>query len=209
MDEKTYHDILLKEYAEAGNLCRNCEQLTRTSLSVSLPLVSAIAGVLLSQKIYNSLMSLGLSVVGIAVCLVFLNTIYRTRAYYLHSLARVKEIEKLIVRDEKPVMSLYTSGKDATVHSKTFSNKLTLAVVLWLALLYFVGSAAVNACASCRIVLLYQVVRAHAGYAAPFPVVMVAARHNNTLRVFKCKSSNSFCSWFCGIVDACCTPVKS
>lgn len=53
MDEKTYHDILLKEYAEAGNLCRNCEQLTRTSLSVSLPLVSAIAGVLLSQKISN------------------------------------------------------------------------------------------------------------------------------------------------------------
>lgn len=149
MDETKYHDILLKEYAEAGNFCRNCEQLTRTSLSVSLPLVSAITGVLLGPM-QGSLLKIGLSLAGIAACLVFLNTIYRTRAYYLCYLARAKKIEETIIQDGKAVMSLYTSGADVALRSKTFSNKIALATILWLAFLYFSGSFFFYAYAVCH-----------------------------------------------------------
>jgi len=43
-DAEKKYDMLLKEYAEAGQITRHHEQLTRTSLSLFLPLFTALAG---------------------------------------------------------------------------------------------------------------------------------------------------------------------
>ncbi len=128
-----YHDLLLKEYSEAGSQCRNCEQLIRTSVSVSVPILLALIGLILSPLPGHSL-KLGLSIAGFIVCLIFLNTIYREKAYYHYYLERAKEIERLFVAGEKQILSVYTKGEDVKKKVPcTISNKIALSIVLWIA----------------------------------------------------------------------------
>lgn len=146
MDDSKYHDILLKEYAEAGSLCRNIEQLTRTSLSLFIPVATALAG-LIAAKGPGELVKFVLSTAGLVFALLLLNTVYRQRAYYLKYVERAKQIESLIKCDGAIVMTLYTSGATATNSTRTFSNKLAIACVFWLATIYFAGAALFYACA--------------------------------------------------------------
>ena len=149
MDESKYHDILLKEYAEAGTLCRNIEQLTRTSLSLFIPVATALAG-LVAAKDLGAHVKFVLSIAGLVYALLLLNTVYRQRAYYLRYVERAKQIESLIKRDGELIMSLYTSGASAKGSTRTFSNKLAIGGVFWLAIIYLAGAAFFNACAVFR-----------------------------------------------------------
>ncbi len=142
IDEAKYHDTLLKEYAEAGALCRNIEQLTRTSLSLFVPAATALAGFVVAPSL-SPLTKLVLAVAGLAYALLLVNTVHRNRAYYSKYVARAKEIESLIKRESALVMSLYTSGAEVAKSSRTFSNKLAIAAVFWLAAAYFLCAAIV------------------------------------------------------------------
>jgi hypothetical protein len=133
MNMPDYHDLLLKEYSEAGSQCRSCEQLIRTSVSVSVPILLALIGLILSP-LPGHLLKLGLSFAGSIVCLVFLNTIYREKAYYHYYLERAKEIEKLFIDGEKQILSVYTKGEEVKKKVPyTISNKHALSIVLWIA----------------------------------------------------------------------------
>ena len=145
MDEAKYQDILLKEYAEAGSLCRNIEQLTRTSLLLFVPAATALAGFVVAPNL-SPLTKLVLAVAGLAYALLLVNTVYRNRAYYSKYVARAKEIESLIKKESGRVMSLYTSGAEVAKSTRTFSNKLAIAAVFWVAAAYFLGAAIVYTC---------------------------------------------------------------
>ncbi len=140
MEDDKFYDILLKEYAEAGILCRNSEQLTRTSLSLFIPLAAALAGLVVSEYLVVQV-KLALSVAGLVYALLLVNTVHRHTAYYLKYITRAKEIESLITRNGVPIMSLYSIGATATSNSRTFSNKHAIAATFWLAAVYFAASA--------------------------------------------------------------------
>jgi hypothetical protein len=146
MDETKYHDILLKEYAEATSLCRNIEQLTRTSLSLFIPVATALVGLVAAKELGASI-KFALSLAGLIYALLLLNTVYRQRAYYFKYVERAKQIETLIKRDGEPVMSLYASGATVAGSTRTYSNKLAIAGAFWLAAVYFAGAAFIYGCA--------------------------------------------------------------
>jgi putative effector of murein hydrolase len=137
--EKTY-EILLKEYAEAGQITRHYEQLTRTSLSLFLPLFTVLTGYLFGSSIHTAA-KLSLSVVGLVITLLLLNTVLRLQRYYKCYIDRAKEIERLLVVASAQVMRLYCNGAEVRHAPLTISNKTTIALVLGLAAAYFAISA--------------------------------------------------------------------
>lgn len=149
MDEDKYNDILLKEYAEAGLLCRNSEQQTRTSLSLFVPLATALAG-LVAVPYFPAQVKLALSLAGFVYALLLVNTVHRHTAYYLKYISRAKEIENLITRNNVPVMRLYSLGATATLGSRTISNKHAIAAAFWIAAAYFAVAALYYGCAALR-----------------------------------------------------------
>ncbi|HYR77907.1 MAG TPA: hypothetical protein VEM96_18970 [Pyrinomonadaceae bacterium] len=133
-------DILLKEYKEAGTLCRNAEQLTRTSLSIFVPTATILVAVVAAPGVAHSV-KLALSVAGIVYAVLLGNTVRRQSLYYISYMQRAKDIESLINCKDKPVMKLYTNGATATDGSRTFSNERAIVGVFSLAALYFAGAA--------------------------------------------------------------------
>ena len=120
-------DILLKEYAEAGHLCRWYEQLTRTTLMIYLPLSTTLIGYL--QKAENTPGSrLILALSGFIISVLLVNTVFRQKAYYLSYIKRAKEIEINIVEDSQPIMRLYTDGVNATKVLALFQTNLQSAL---------------------------------------------------------------------------------
>lgn len=139
-NDRKSEEILLKEYAEAGQICRHYETLTRTSLSIFLPFFTAVIGYLLSSGA-SAATKLGLSISGFAISLLLLNTVIRLQAYYRSYINRSKEIEKLIGPTDNPLMKLYTAGEKAASGTCTISNKDAIAMAIGLAALYFFVSS--------------------------------------------------------------------
>lgn len=144
IDESKVHELLLKEYAEAGQITRQHEQLTRTSVSVFLPTLLALAGYVLSSDISN-LAKVVLCIGGLAVSLLVLNIIRRHQLYYRSYIARVHAIEAFIKVEGNPVIQLYTLAKDATKGSMTISNKTAFSVFFVFSAIFFIASAAIYA----------------------------------------------------------------
>lgn len=143
-DESQIHELLLKEYAEAGQITRQHEQLTRTSVSVFLPTLLALAGYVVNADISNGT-KVVLAIGGLAVSLLVLNIVRRHQLYYRSYIARAHAIEASIKVKDAPVIKLYTLGKDATKGSLTISNKTAFSVFFVLAAVFFVASAAIYA----------------------------------------------------------------
>lgn len=146
-DESQVNELLLKEYAEAGQITRQHEQLTRTSVSVFLPTLLAVAGYVIGADISNGTRVV-LASGGFAVSLLVLNIVRRHQLYYRSYLARAHDIEASIRVKDVQVLKLYTLGKDATKGSLTFSNKNAFSAFFVLAAVFFAASAAVYAARS-------------------------------------------------------------
>jgi hypothetical protein len=140
MDDDKYYEILLKEYAEAGLLGRNSEQLTRTALSLFIPVATALVALVVTPALEPPT-KLALSLAGLAYALLLVDTVHRHTAYYMKYVGRAKEIETLIKRDDKPIMQLYSAGATATSGSRTISNKHAVAATFWIAVAYFAIAA--------------------------------------------------------------------
>jgi hypothetical protein len=142
VDEREYHDALIKEYAEAGAQCRAIEQLTRTALAVFVPAATGIAA-FAATPYTGPLGEFLLVLAGLFYSLVLLHTVRRSRAYYDAYLGRAKEIEGKILRDGVPVLKLYTIGKQVSEGLKRPSNKQAIEAVFWVAAAYFVVASSI------------------------------------------------------------------
>jgi hypothetical protein len=142
MDHETLvRELLPKEYAEAGQVTRQHEQLTRTSVSVLLPTLLALAGFVVGPVSTGTKVVLAIG--GLAVSLLVLNIVRRHQLYYLSYIKRAHAIEEAVKVQDAQVIKLYTLGKDATKGSLTISNKTAFSALAGIAGVFFLASAVV------------------------------------------------------------------
>jgi len=116
-------EMLLAEYAEAGQGCRSQEQYVRTTLNMYLTLSAAIGAFLVSVAIPSAVKAyVCLAAFGVGVCMTLL--ILRHRKIYAAFAERAREIEKELE------MSLYIQAKakvsaDGEPTAKTLSAFIT------------------------------------------------------------------------------------
>ncbi len=138
------HELLLKEYVEAGQITRQHEQLTRTSLSVFLPTLLALAGYIVGSGVSNNT-KIVLAIGGLAISLLVLNIVRRHQLYYRCYIKRSRAIEEEIKIEGKQVIQLYSLGKDAAKGSYTIPNKTAFSAFLFLSVLFFATSTFIYA----------------------------------------------------------------
>lgn len=132
-------DLLLKEYAEAGQITRQHEQLTRTSVSIFLPTLLALAGYVVESNISN-ITKLVLAIGGLAVSLLVCNIVHRHSLYYRCYINRARAIEDEIKINDVKIIKLYSLGKNVAVNSCTISNKTAFSLFFVLSALFFAAS---------------------------------------------------------------------
>jgi hypothetical protein len=123
-------EVLLAEYAEAGQVSRAHEQNVRQALNAYLAISAAITAVCFTNAVSNAGRA-SLCFFGLAAGVFILNTVFRHRAYYRSYIARAKAIEAELG------MTLYTRAWEDIKASRTFSNKLAIAAVMVLLLVAF------------------------------------------------------------------------
>lgn len=141
-NEEQVRDLLLKEYVEAGHAARQHEQLTRTSVSVFLPTLLALAGVVVGSGVSN-LTKAVLATGGFVVSLLVCNIVRRHQLYYQSYIRRAGDIEASIKVQDAQVIKLYTLGRDATDGSLTVPNKTAFSVFFVLSAICFLVFAVV------------------------------------------------------------------
>lgn len=135
-DSEIIRDLLLKEYAEAGNITRQHELLTRTSVSILVPTLLALAGYLMQENTSPGAKSV-LAAGGVAVSLLMLNIVRRHKIYYSYYIARARQIEKELKVQNAQIVKLYSLGKYATKKSCTISNKQAFSAFSLIATVFF------------------------------------------------------------------------
>lgn len=125
-------EVLLREYEEAGQICRWYEKQTRTSVSIFVPFATALIGLVEGTVVFAPAAKFGFAAIGLATSLLVLNTIVRLQTYYIAYIHRAKAIEKDLG------MELYTCGWKSVECSKTVSNKWSFGMVVVLLGTYFV-----------------------------------------------------------------------
>jgi len=125
-------ETLWREYAEAGNLCRSYEVLSRTSLAIFATFATAVVAYVLKES-KQIIPNIILSLLGLIISVLTLTMMYRVREFYHVAKTRAVEIEK------KLHMELY-QGLDARFrnHWITPSNKIA---PMWIAALFIVSFA--------------------------------------------------------------------
>ena len=150
-DQTSKTELLLREYAEAGQITRQHEQLTRTSVSILSPTLIALAGYIVGSQGSNAT-KVVLALAGIMVSFLSLNIVRRHQLYYRCYIGRARAIEESLKVQDEQVIQLYTLGKNATKGSFTISNKSAFSVFFVILAVFFILAAVVYACPlTCRI----------------------------------------------------------
>lgn len=122
-------ETLWREYAEAGNLCRSYEALSRTSLAIFATFATAVVAYVLREST-QSVPNIILLLLGLIISVLTLTMMYRVREFYHVAKTRAVEIEKRLH------MELYqrldTRFQD---HWITPSNKIA---PMWIAVLFII-----------------------------------------------------------------------
>ncbi len=113
-------EILLREYAEGGNLCRSYEQLSRTGLAIFIPFAMAVIAYVLREST-QVLPNIILSLLGLIVSVLTWAMMFRVRAFYHEAKTRAIEIEKKLHMDFYQRLDTRFNG-----HCITPSNKIAL-----------------------------------------------------------------------------------
>jgi hypothetical protein len=140
MNDANNRNLLLKEYAEAGQISRQHEQLTRMSASVFVPTLLALAGYVFgldAQSVVKGVLALA----GFVTALLAANIIRRHQLYYRSYVARARAIESELKTGKKQIVKLYTDGKDAAKCSCTISSKTALIIFFVFIAMLFGGSS--------------------------------------------------------------------
>ena len=123
---------MFREYSELGNLCRNYESLSRTSLGIFVAFSTGIiAFALRPETVFEARVTLYL--VGLVFALFTLNVLARVRLLYSTYVRRARRIE------EELNMEVYLLWDDAMRRSFTIRNKLAMLLLLWGFIAYFFG----------------------------------------------------------------------
>ena len=145
----TQKDILLREYAEAGEICRHHENLTRKSLHFFIIIAVAIAGATQYNNLSKPPINFVIEMAGFLVGAFLINTILRLRRYYSSYISRARAIEAALQEGEFQGMQLYTKGREEFDNSReakvTFSNKLAIVTLLLVPTMYFLAMSVVHA----------------------------------------------------------------
>lgn len=136
MDET--RELLLREYAEAGLLLRQHELLTRTSASVFVPSLVALAGYVLGSDA-ELLTKNVLAVAGVVAALLAANVLRRDQLYYRKYVERAKAIERQLKVEDKQVINLYTGAGAVKNDRLTFSSKSAFIAFFLLSGALFLG----------------------------------------------------------------------
>src|SRR3972149_6416998 len=91
-------ETLWREYAEAGNLCRSYEVLSRTSLAIFATFATAVVAYLLREST-QTIPNIILSLLGLIISVLTLTMMYRVREFYHVAKTRAVEIEKELHMD--------------------------------------------------------------------------------------------------------------
>lgn len=156
-------DILLKEYAEAGTICRHYEQQTRTSLNFFATAAVAIIGAVKYEPFSHPPTNFIIEMAGFLYGAFLINTILRLRRYYWSYVDRARKIETMLSEVGFSGMQLYTKGRDDFFQSKeskfTVSNKLAIVTVILAPTVYFLVMSVVHAHAwdSCKFILILAI----------------------------------------------------
>lgn len=140
MDEA--REILLREYVEAGLLLRQHELLTRTSASVFVPTLVALAGYVLGAD--SGLVTKAvLSAVGLVTSLLAGNVVRRHQLYYRRYLERAKVIEGQLKVRGNQIISLYSDAASIKDDSCTISSKTAFIIFFVFGALLFLISGVI------------------------------------------------------------------
>lgn len=142
MDET--RELLLKEYSEAGLLLRQHELLTRTSASVFVPTLVALAGYIMGSDA-GLLAKAVLASVGLIAALLAANVLRRHQLYYRNYVARAKEIEGQLKVGDTQVIKLYSGAEAVKRDSCTVTSKNAFISFFLLSALLFLCSGVVFA----------------------------------------------------------------
>ena len=126
-------EILLREYAEAGQLCRSYEQLSRTGILIFVVFSTAIVA-LLHQDAASPTMKITLEVIGVIFSVITLNVLVRVGILYKTYIDRAREIE------DNLGMDLYKRWDNAVKGSMTIRNKPAMLILVVAFGLYFFGA---------------------------------------------------------------------
>lgn len=139
-DAAQTRDLLLKEYVEAGHISRQHEQLTRTSATVFVPTLLALAGYVLGSKI-PAVVKAVLALAGLVASLLAVNVMRRHQLYYRSYITRARAIESMLKVGEAQILHLYSAGKGAADGSFTVSSKTAFTLFFLLIAVLFGASA--------------------------------------------------------------------
>lgn len=134
-------DLLLREYAEAGQVSRQHEVLTRTSATVFVPMLITLSGYVFSSAA-PQIAKAALALVGLVASVLAANVVRRHQVYYRSYIKRAKAIESELKVGEKQVLQLYTIAESAPTGSCTISNK-TAFVVFFLSSAFVFGVSSI------------------------------------------------------------------
>lgn len=127
-------EILLAEYAEAGQGCRAHEQYVRATLSMYLALAAAIAGLMVAVDIPAAVVRtyICLAASGVGWCMVLL--VLRHRKIYAALADRAREIEAELG------VSLYTQAKTKISGDEPTAKTLSAFIIGLIAVLFLVAA---------------------------------------------------------------------
>lgn len=137
-------ELLLREYAETGLVSRQHEQLTRTSASVFIPTLLAIAGFVLHIA-NDSFSKVVAALAGVSVSLVAAHITRRHQLYYRHYIGRARDIEAALRKKnggDQTVMLLYTTAKSVKENARLpISSKFAFIIFFLLSAFLFLFMA--------------------------------------------------------------------
>ena len=111
-------EILLKEYQEAFEVCRDHGQLVRSGLSIFATAQAAIIGLIGTQKITGNFELVMLEVLGLWLSVIVCLTTLRLRYRYGNYMERIKCLERQLG------MNLYLYSHDYFELDKIFCSKI-------------------------------------------------------------------------------------
>jgi len=132
MYSRSRQEILLKEYTETGEVCRQNERLTRTGFYLYFLVATAIVGFTYRDGTDKTIVNI-LNFAGLLASIITLNVIRRLQLYYRSYITTAKEIEAALG------MRLYRKGKLDVDNSGTItqSNKYAYNTFIGFSALYF------------------------------------------------------------------------
>lgn len=96
IEKMTRKELLVKEYEQAGEACRNHDSLIRTGITIFGAAQAAILAIIVGQSEPNICYTFALEILGFWLSIVVLATTYRLGHRYANYMTRAKKLEETL-----------------------------------------------------------------------------------------------------------------